>query len=166
MFVPYQILPPESKVWIYTANRKLSDAEQKEATDVVHAFVMNWDSHGEPVSGWGGLKYGSVLVLMADTTLHGPSGCSIDSSVAMVRSLETKLGVSFFDRMQCCIADEQEPRVLAANQLSGLLTSGEISVDTPVVNAMVYTKKDFEERFVQSLNSSYWMRLAASDMPA
>ena len=44
MFVPFDTLPEDSKIWIYQSNRKFSDEEIKEAIE-----TLNWERYDELV---------------------------------------------------------------------------------------------------------------------
>jgi hypothetical protein len=46
MYVPFEDLPEESKIWIYQSNRKFSDAEFSEIETDLQAFLENWAAHG------------------------------------------------------------------------------------------------------------------------
>ena len=39
MYIPFEDLPEHSKIWIYQANRKLSDEEVTEITEATKEFV-------------------------------------------------------------------------------------------------------------------------------
>jgi hypothetical protein len=79
---------PSSRVWIYQANRPFNEREAAEINEQLHQFASQWLSHGTPVKGWGKLLFNQVIVLMADESATGVSGCSTDSSVRIVKSLE------------------------------------------------------------------------------
>jgi hypothetical protein len=44
MYVPFENLPEESKIWVYQSNRKFSDTEFSEI-ESLH-FLENWAAHG------------------------------------------------------------------------------------------------------------------------
>ena len=46
MFVPFESLPQESKIWIYQSNRKFSDQECAEIETNLQVFLQNWSAHG------------------------------------------------------------------------------------------------------------------------
>ncbi len=45
MYIPFENLPEESKIWIYQSNRKFSDAEFSEIETDVRAFLDSWEAH-------------------------------------------------------------------------------------------------------------------------
>ena len=46
MYVPFESLPEESRIWIYQSNRKFSDEEMAEIETALQAFLQNWAAHG------------------------------------------------------------------------------------------------------------------------
>ena len=47
MFVPFDSLPEESKIWIYQSNRKFSDEEIQEIEKDLTSFLEDWSAHGQ-----------------------------------------------------------------------------------------------------------------------
>ena len=43
-------LPDGAKVWMYTANRVLTDAECKSVQTALSAFRASWAAHGSPLA--------------------------------------------------------------------------------------------------------------------
>ncbi|HZZ74631.1 MAG TPA: hypothetical protein VFE04_01840, partial [Puia sp.] len=96
------MLPAEmdasSRVWIYQSSRLFTIPEALQIEDLLNEFVRSWHSHGIAVKGYANLFYGQFIVLMADETATGVSGCSTDSSVRLMKSIEQKFNVHLFDR--------------------------------------------------------------------
>src|SRR5690606_21336179 len=89
---------PASRVWIYQCNRLLSMNEALDTEQRLNNFAGQWQSHGADVKAAALLFFGQFVVLIADETQAGVSGCSTDSSVRFIKSLEQAYGVNFFDR--------------------------------------------------------------------
>ena len=85
-------LPDHSRVWIYSSNRLLDDDESKFIIQNVNHFTeQKWASHGEKIFAQGTLINNSILILAVDEARKAASGCSIDSSVHMIKHLENEL---------------------------------------------------------------------------
>src|SRR5690606_22794604 len=87
----------QSRVWIYQSNRKFSLPEALQIEDILRTFVSGWNAHGTGIKGYANLFFGQFIVLIADETHYGVSGCSTDSSVRMIKTIEQTFGVSMFD---------------------------------------------------------------------
>ena len=85
----YKHLLPEhfdafSKVWIYQSSRLFGFSEALEIEEMMEDFVSSWNSHGAKVKGYANMFFGQFILLMADETQAGVSGCSTDSSVRLI----------------------------------------------------------------------------------
>jgi hypothetical protein len=67
-----------SRVWIYQSSRLFFISEALEMEDMLNDFAASWKSHSDPVKGFANLFFGRFIVLMADETATGVSGCSTD----------------------------------------------------------------------------------------
>src|SRR5687768_16414714 len=84
---------PDSKVWIYQANTSFSLQEALDIEVMLNEFALQWKSHGTPVKGAAYLFFGQFIILMADESAAGVSGCSTDSSVRLIKDIEQKFDV-------------------------------------------------------------------------
>src|SRR6476646_10689610 len=89
---------PLSRVWIYQSSRSLHINESIEIKNMLQQFVVQWNSHGEAVKGFGELLFNQFIVLIADESAMGVSGCSTDSSVRLIREIESRFNINLFDR--------------------------------------------------------------------
>ena len=79
----------ESRVWIYQSSRIFSLNEALSIEDALNKFAASWLSHGTAVKGAGFLFFGQFIILMADEKATGVSGCSTDSSIRLIKEIET-----------------------------------------------------------------------------
>ncbi|WP_348800070.1 ABC transporter ATPase [Flavobacterium adhaerens] len=99
MYVPFENLPVESRVWIYQSNRKFSDAEFSEIENDLQSFLNEWAAHGTSLESSYLLKYNRFIILAVNQEVQAATGCSIDSSVEFIQSLEKKYDVDLLDKM-------------------------------------------------------------------
>ncbi|MBO9153703.1 hypothetical protein ACFOTA_15900 [Chitinophaga sp. GCM10012297] len=146
---------PESRVWIYQSNRPFSAQESAEIEEQLHQFTAQWNSHGTPVKGWGRLLFDQVIVLMADEAEAGVSGCSTDSSVRIIKSMERQYNVNLFDRLALGFVVKDKLQLLPLAQVSYALEKGYITPDTLYLNNTVQTKGELEARWLTPLKNSW-----------
>lgn len=96
-------LIPDSKVWVYAANRELTENEQEVITKELNSFVADWAAHGEGLFGQSTILECRFVVLAVDETKAKASGCSIDTSVRFMKELGEKFNIDFFDRLRLYI---------------------------------------------------------------
>lgn len=99
MFVPFENLPPESKIWIYQSNRKFSDEEFSEIELDLQSFLNNWAAHGTSLESSYQLKYNRFIIIAVNQEVQNATGCSIDASVQFIQNLEKKYNVDLLDKM-------------------------------------------------------------------
>lgn len=147
---------PESRVWVYQSSRPFVEKEQGEVQEQLEQFYLQWQAHGAPVKGWAQLLFGRFVVLMADERDVQVSGCSIDSSVRILKSLEKQYEVQLFDRLSITFLVKDKAEVLPFNQVQYALDKGYINEDTLLFNNVVTTKQELLDNWLQPLKDS-WM---------
>jgi hypothetical protein len=98
----------ESRVWVYTSNRELTIEEVEFASTELSNFVATWNAHGKVLNADSMVLFNRFLILTVDERFAAASGCSIDSSVKVVKFLGQKLKIDFFDRLKIYIEKESE----------------------------------------------------------
>jgi hypothetical protein len=145
----------ESRVWIYQSNRPFTPAEAREVEVMLDAFVKVWHSHGEPVKGWGHLFFGQFIVLMADESGAGVSGCSTDSSVRIIKEIEKKIQIRLFDRVLLAFLLDEAVHLLPLSRLPSALENGSMDENTLYFNNTVHTKAELETKWIIPIKNSW-----------
>jgi hypothetical protein len=143
-----------SRVWIYQGNRLFSLGEALEIEDILKDFVQNWKSHGVPVKGYANLLFGQFVVMMADETATGVSGCSTDSSVRVMKQIEQQFSVSMFDRLSFAFIIKDKIQLLPFAQLNYGASNGFITPDTLYFNNLVATKEELLNNWIVPVKQS------------
>ena len=148
--------PDNARVWIYQSSRAFIEKEQTEIDEQLYHFYAQWLSHGTPVKGWAKLLFRQFVVVMADETDDMVSGCSTDSSVRIIKSIERQYDVNFFDRMMITFLVKNKAEMLPFTQVQYAIDRGYIGKDTLLFNnAAVHTKKDLFEKWLAPLGESW-----------
>jgi hypothetical protein len=154
-----ELLPADfhetSRVWIYQCNRLLSFSEALQAEDMMNEFVANWKTHGDPVKGYGNLFFGQFIVLMADESDAGVSGCSTDSSVRLIKEMESRFNVQLFDRQTLAFVIQDKVQLLPLSQLNYAAENNFINGDTLYFNNVVLNKKELEDKWIIPVKESW-----------
>jgi hypothetical protein len=137
MYIPFDQLPPQARLWIYQADRALTEEEQAEINPMLERFATDWSSHGKGLQASAQLLHDRFLVLANNETVTSASGCSIDSSVAFVRELEQRFGVSFFDRTRLAFLKDNEVQLVGMQELKSKVAAGEIDANTLYFDTLV-----------------------------
>lgn len=146
--IAFATFPLHARSWVYQSSRELTADEAVIVNDLANAFAKEWKAHGQPLKAAAAVLYNRFLVMMVDENAAHASGCSIDSSVAFIRSLQTRLNVDFFDRMQLAYINAAgEVRLVNVNQLDTAFQQGELMAETIVFNNMVTSREELEHQW-------------------
>lgn len=98
----------KSKVWVYKANRRLTESDVQVISATLNEFIPQWAAHGTQLYGGWTLIENWFVVLVVDEEKFAASGCSIDSSVKVMKMIGTELKIDFFNRMKVLIEEDGE----------------------------------------------------------
>ncbi len=154
-----ELLPTDfadnSRVWIYQSNRLFTLSEALQIENMLNEFATTWQSHGTPVKGYGNLFFGQFIVLMADETSSGVSGCSTDGSVRLIKQIEQLFKVNLFDRLLLAFYNKEKIQLLPLSQLNYAVENNFINEETLYFNNIVLTKKELETNWIISVKNSW-----------
>ena len=131
----------------------LSEALQVE--EILEEFVTTWKSHGADVKGYANLFFGQFIVLMADESIAGVSGCSTDSSVHVIKAIEKQFTVSLFERQTLAFIVKEKVQLLPLPQLNYAIENKFVDADTLYFNNTVTTKKELLENWLIPVKESW-----------
>lgn len=146
---------PASRVWIYQSSRMFSIGEALEIEDMMNDFVENWHSHGAKVKGYANLFFGQFIIIMADETQAGVSGCSTDSSVRLIKQIEETFKVDMFNRQSLAFFVKDKIQLLPLSQLKYAFENGFITPETLYFNNLVLTKEELLNKWLVPVKDSW-----------
>lgn len=147
-----------SRVWIYQSSRMFLISEALEMEEMLQEFVQNWNSHGDPVKGYANLFFGRFIIFIADETAAGVSGCSTDSSVRVIKAIETTFKVDMFNRQSLAFIVKDKIEQIPLSQLSYAFENNFINEDSLYFNNTVLTKKQLVENWIIPVKQSWLMK--------
>ncbi|WP_449437850.1 ABC transporter ATPase [Pedobacter steynii] len=154
---------PQSKIWIYQSNRAFTNDEVQAIQQKLNDFTVQWKAHGHQLKAKAEVLYNFFIVFFVDEAAAGVTGCSIDSSVRIVKEIEQEYGVDLFDRFN--MAYKLNDKVIVTNKedFETLVNIKAIGPQTIVFNNMVQTLQEFETKwqipFEQSWHSKVFAHL-------
>jgi hypothetical protein len=87
-----------------------------------------------------------------------PSGCSIDSSVHIIKSLETETRVNFFDRSLIGFLIHDEVKLFPMSKLKDEFANGTLTAETSTFNNLVATKLEWQNSWLMPVKTSWLAR--------
>ncbi|WP_318640431.1 ABC transporter ATPase [Flavobacterium ardleyense] len=145
MYVPFENLPEESKVWIYQSNRKFSDEEFAEIEKDLKNYLEGWSAHGVSLEASYQLKYNRFIVLAVNQEVQAATGCSIDDSVRFIQELEKKYDVDLLDKMNVTFKSGDHIAHKSLAEFKKMAKEKSVSGNTIVFNNLVNDLGEFNE---------------------
>lgn len=150
MFVPYSEIADSSRVWVYQSNRELSDNEVVFIQQKLLAFCNDWKAHQAHLKSSYKVLNNRFIILLVDEQQQGASGCSIDSSVKVIKEIESEFGVDLFNRTQIAFEEEGEIKTLSIPEFKKV-----VQEETIVFNNLVTNKADLEQNWRTAAKNSW-----------
>ena len=154
MYVSYNQISSDARVWIYQSDRAFNAAEKTDIESQLTDLCNHWNTHGTvlhcsfQIHDW-------FICLFVDENKQSASGCSIDSSVAVIKAIANKYNIDFFNRMNIAFLDGESTKVLPIAEFKKILTP-----QTIVYDNLVSTKIEYESKWKVPLSESWLARFA------
>ena len=161
MLTDFKNLPDDSRVWIYQANRKLTDEEIATIQDRTSKFLEAWTAHGTDLEAGFELKYNRFIVIGLNQANASASGCSIDASVRFIQSLEKEFDVDLLDKMNVTFYSGDFIAYKPLTDFRKMAKARSVSPNTVVFNNLVNTKSEYLENWEVPAKESWHNRFLA-----
>ncbi len=158
MLTDFNSLPNDSRVWIYQANRKMSDEEVASIIPEIEVFLEKWTAHRANLEAGYLLKYNRFIIFGLNQENASASGCSIDASVHFIQSLETKLGIDLMDKMNVTFYVGEFIAYKTLADFRKMAKDKSVSSNTIVFNNLVNNKEEFLENWEVQASDSWHNR--------
>lgn len=151
----YIDLPSHSRIWVYQSSRPFEQSEITSIKNSLDTFIVDWNHHGEKIVAAADVFYDRFIVFFADERVNPVGGCSIDKSVALLKSFEEKYNVDLFDRTLVYYKSGEEIVMKKMNDFWAMRKAGIIDDETVVFNNLISTKAEFEKQWVVPFKESW-----------
>jgi len=158
MYVPFDTLPEESRVWIYQSNRKFSDEEISEIDEALKVFIGNWAAHGSGLEASYQIKYNRFIILAVNQDTQSATGCSIDASVHFIQELEKRYNVDLLDKMNVTFKNGEHIAHKTLIEFRKMAKEKAVSANTVVFNNLVNTIGEWQDYWEVPAGESWHSR--------
>jgi hypothetical protein len=158
MYIPFEELPDESRIWIYQSNRKFSEEEVDEITSALDLFVANWAAHGTSLAASYQVAHNRFIILAVDQEPQPATGCSIDESVRFIQSLEQRYNVELLDKMNVTFKLGEHIAYKPLAEFKKMAKEKAVSERTIVFNNLVNTVGEWREFWEVPASESWHSR--------
>lgn len=158
MQVPFENLPDDARVWIYQSNRPFTATELEEISLLTASFLEKWTAHGSDLHAGVTFPYNRFVVIGLDQGIAGATGCSIDSSVRFIQSLESAYNVDLLDKMNVTYKNGEYLAHKELNDFKKMAKDKSVTAKTIVFNNLVATIGEFREFWEVPASESWHAR--------
>ncbi|MEJ7780144.1 MAG: ABC transporter ATPase [Daejeonella sp.] len=153
-----------ARVWIYQANRTLTDKEEGLIQQKLDEFTSQWQAHGHALAAQGEIRHRQFIILSVDEEVTGATGCSIDKSVYLMKEMENEFGLNLFDRFRIAYRIGNEVLGCTREEFEHLLSAGKVNSETIVFNNMVSSSKELQRSWETPLKNSWHAQVFADQI--
>lgn len=161
MLTTFENLPDHSRIWVYQANRKLSDDEVLRIETKTKLFLDQWTAHGSDLEAALEIKYNRFIVFGLNQENASASGCSIDASVHFIQSLEKEFEIDLLDKMNVTFYIGEFITYKPLADFKKMVKARSVSPNTVVFNNLVNTKAEYLENWEVPAKDSWHNRFLA-----
>ncbi len=107
MYINFNEISQNARIWVYQANRQLIDNEAITVERYLEPAINQWAAHGASLLASATVLHNRFVVIALDEAQNAASGCSIDASTRWFKDLGEALNIDFFDRSQAYLDGEE-----------------------------------------------------------
>ena len=158
MLVTFKELPDESRVWIYQSNRIFTNKELNYIRAYSHDFLNKWTAHGSDLQAGIDIPYDRFIVIGLNESIKSATGCSIDSSVRFIQTIESKFNLVLLDKMNVTYRVNNNIDYTPLKNFISMAKKKLIHEDVIVFNNLVVNKKEYRTQWEVPASSSWHSR--------
>lgn len=152
-------LANEDRIWIFPGGTEIEKAFQKELLNELNSFLIQWKAHGKELKSYLTIAENRFVIIAVDESFEQASGCSIDTMVHFIQSLEKKYNLNLTDRSQVFYQNDSEGvRSTVFNKISELVENGEIHESTKIYNTHVSKGETLKNGWILNAKDSWIQR--------
>ena len=158
MLVSFDKLPLNSRVWVYSSNRKFIQKEIFSIRKDLENFLSNWTSHNQNLETGFELRYDRFIIIAVNQEINNASGCSIDNCVRFIKKLENKYEVDLLDKTNIIYKQDKHLHHKKLNEFISMYKNNSVSLNTVVFNNLVNTVGEYKLKWEVPVKESWHNR--------
>ena len=157
MLVEFTKLDKKSRIWIFQSKDQLDESTYNSIKKKISVFLENWKSHQKSFDSSFIIKYKTFIVVAADET-NLVSGCSIDSLINFVKSIEDEFEINLLDKLDVKYKIGNDINTANLNEFKKICENIGINDELIVFNNLVKNIDDFEKNWEVDIRKSWHKR--------
>ena len=157
MLVEFTKLDKKSRIWVFQSKDQLDESTYNLIKKKISVFLENWKSHQKNFESSFIIKYKTFVVIAADET-NLVSGCSIDSLINFVKSIEDEFEINLLDKLDVKYKIGDDINTANLNEFKKICKNIDINDKLIVFNNLVKNIDDFEKKWEVDIRKSWHKR--------
>ena len=157
MLVEFTKLDKKSRIWVFQSKDQLDESTYNSIKKKISVFLENWKSHQKSFDSSFIIKYKTFIVVAADET-NLVSGCSIDSLINFVKSIEDEFEINLLDKLDVKYKIGNAINTANLNEFKKICGNIDINDELIVFNNLVKNIDDFEKNWEVDIRKSWHKR--------
>lgn len=157
MYTSFQNISDKARIWIYQANRRISNEESVLIEDKMKSFLEQWTAHGQDLHASAVVMDNYFLMVALDEKISQASGCSIDASVHYIQELQQSMSIDFFDRTKVVLEKQNERVIQDFKEVAESIKSNAIEPAVLTYNNLISYKAQLDSEWKIPLEES-WLK--------
>ena len=157
MLVEFTKLDKKSRIWVFQSKDQLDESTYNLIKKKISVFLENWKSHQKSFESSFIIKYKTFVVIAADET-NLVSGCSIDSLINFVKSIEDEFEINLLDKLDVKYKIGDDINTANLNEFKKICGNIDINDELIVFNNLVKNIDDFEKNWEVDIRKSWHKR--------
>lgn len=158
MFVDFNTIADDSKVWVYPSNRKFYPTEIEDIEQKIKTFVENWKSDDENFKVSYQFLYNRFIIFIADFSETTLTNADIDASVSFILQLQEEYKVELLDRMNVCFKQGEFVQYKELKDFKKLVKNKAVTAKTIIFDNLINNKEDFDNFWEITIEDSWYNR--------
>ena len=158
MFVDFESLPKDAKVWVYPSSRKFYPNEIIEVETKLKTFIETWKLGDSNFKASYRFLYHRFLILIADDESSPITNTEIDASVSFILELQQEYTVELLDKMNVCFKQGEYVQYKELKDFKKLLKNKAVTGKTIIFDNLITTKQDLEDFWEIPIEESWYKR--------
>ncbi len=155
MYVPFEQLPDDSRIWIFQSDKELTEKNIESITPLLMYFINDWTAHQQTLKASFTFLHNYFIVIAVDENMTAASGCSIDKVYHVIRACGQLTGCDFFNRLRIAAMENNSITTYSVNQILEKEESNPNNMTTLVFNNIIETKAAMEKDWLVPIKKSW-----------
>ena len=158
MFVDYESITDDAKVWIYPSSRKFYKTEIEAIESAIKTFVDDWKKEDDDFKASYKFLYDRFIVFVADDEKSHLTNTDIDASVAFILKLQETYDVQLLDKMNVCFKQGEFVQYKELKDFKKLVKNKAVTAKTIIFDNLITNNYDFKNFWEIAIEDSWYNR--------